>query len=187
MKQLLFDKIPKRKTFFGGSFLKNSHAKSARPISSKLPMHIVLKSSIAKGSLSFLFPKNQNTVKSILKKSAQIFHIQILEFSNNGNHLHLLIRGRNRNDIKNFIRTLSALLPRYIQNKHKGHKDIKHSSMNPPNESKKTTSFWDQRAFSRIVESYKGYFVARDYVLMNHLESLGIIPYQIRKVRYSTA
>ncbi len=191
MKQLALDSIPKRKTFFGGSFLKKSHAKVARPLSTKFPMHIVLKSSQAKGSLSFLFPKNQKIVKSLLKRASSLFRIQVLEFSNNGNHLHLLIRGHRREDIKNFLRTLSALLPRYIQGRHKGLKGRigmrNHVNALNPEASEDLVcknSFWDQRAFSRIVEGYKGYVVARDYVLMNHLESLGIISYQTRKIRY---
>ncbi len=187
MKQLVLSKIPKKKTFFGGSFLKKSHAKTARPISTKLPMHIVLKSSRAKGIYSFLFPKNQKIVKSLLKKTAHMFHIQIMEFSNNGNHLHLLIKGHSRLEIKNFIRTLSALLPRYIQNRHKGCESVLPNSRMPFYEKEKTISFWDQRAFSRIVESFKGYCVVRDYVLMNQLESLGVIPYQSRKTRNSSA
>lgn len=187
MKQLLLDKIPKRKTFFGGSTLKKSHAKTTRPLSTKLPMHIVLKSSKAKGRLSLLFPKNQKIVKNLLQRVALLFSIQVLEFSNNGNHLHILIRGHHRNDIKNFLRTLSALIPRYIQQKHKGHDSANKSPLNSPQTNINSNSFWDQRAFSRIVESYKGYFVARDYVLMNHLESLGIIPYQPRKTKYSSA
>lgn len=202
MKQLLFDKIPKRKTFFGGSLLKRSHAKSARFLSTKSPIHLVLKSSKAKRNLSFLTLENQRTVKQVLKRTAYTFKIQILEFSNNGNHLHLLIRGYNRDQIKNFMRTLSALLSRYIQKKHKGHLILTNQTSkntNPNTSSHKnrspnaqgtiadTCSFWDQRPFTRIVESHKGYFVAKDYVVLNHLEALGIIPYQPRRTRYSSA
>lgn len=179
MKQLLLNEIPKRKTFFGGTLLKKSHAKTARPLSTKNPIHLVLKSSKAKGHFSMLTLSNQRIVKRILKFSSYTFKIQVLEFSNNGNHLHLLIRGYNRNQIKNFIRTLSALLARYIQNKHKGIAKITSAPDNPQ-------PFWDQRPFSRIVEGYKSYFVAKDYVILNHLESIGVVPYRSRKAYRSS-
>jgi REP element-mobilizing transposase RayT len=166
-KQMGFDFLSARKTFFGGSLLKDSHAKKARPLSTKNPIHLVLRSSQAKGEKSFLTLRNQKIVKDVLKKTARKFHIQVLEFSNVGNHLHLLIRGFNRTEIKNFLRTFSALVARYCQDRHKG--------------SGQGKSFWDQRPFTRIVESFRGYLVAKDYVIQNHLEAMGIIPYKLRK------
>jgi hypothetical protein len=51
---------------------------------------------------------------------------------------------------------------------------------------KLTKKFWDYRPFSRVVEWSKAYRIAKDYVLLNQLEGLGIIPYQPNRLRQLT-
>ena len=53
---------------FGGALLKNSHAKTKRPFVPKLPLHLVLKSSKARGKLSFL-SHNSRITRAIEQKS----------------------------------------------------------------------------------------------------------------------
>lgn len=40
--------------------------------------------------------------------------------------------------------------------------------------------FWDYRPWTRIVEWKKAYTIAKDYVIQNHLEAIGLIPYTPR-------
>lgn len=187
MKQLNFEKIPKRKTFFGGTLLKKSHAKTSRPLSTKLPIHIVLKSSKAKGNDSFLSPRNSRIIKVLIKKTSQRFRIQVLEFSINSNHMHILAKGCRREDLKGFLRTLSALIARYVQNKHKPQKSTTKNSSSNKSSQTNESGFWDQRPFTRIVESLRGYVVAKDYVVLNQLEALGVVSYKPRRIRVSSA
>lgn len=163
--------IPKKE--FGGSLLKNSNAKKRRPLSTKVPVHLVLRSSIAKGAYSLRGPKTQYIIKNILSKQARKFGISIMEYSNNGNHLHLLVKLSNLATYKSFIRSITGLIARAATGAEKN--------------SSKNLKFWDKRPYTRLVQSFRGYKIAKDYVIQNHLEYIGVIPYTPRKTRYSSA
>ncbi|MFZ4404442.1 MAG: hypothetical protein ACOYOK_10105, partial [Pseudobdellovibrionaceae bacterium] len=91
--QLSFDSyLTKPLKEFGGSLLKKSNAKVARPISTKHAMHIVLRSDRAKGASSMLAAKNSKKIQRIIWNQAQRCGVRIYEYANVGNHLHLLLR-----------------------------------------------------------------------------------------------
>ena len=152
-----------KKTFFGGTLLKKSHAKVARPLSTKHAMHLIFRSSQARGGWSFLQPYNVKLIQNIIKRQGKTFRITLLAQKNAGTYLQFVIRGKTKNEIKNFIRTISALIARYTQRVHKG--------------SAAKKEFWDQRPFTRIVEGYTGLRVALGNIVQNELEALGVIPY----------
>jgi hypothetical protein len=46
----------------------------------------------------------------------------------------------------------------------------------------KGIKFWLYRPYTRVVVGFKrGYQIVSDYILQNHLEAIGVIPYQPRK------
>lgn len=161
-----------KKTFFGGTLLKKSHAKVARPLSTKHAMHLIFRSSQARGGWNFLQPHNVALIKKILKQQGKSFRITLLAQKNAGTCLQFVIRGKNKEEIKNFIRTISALIARYVQRVHKG--------------SAAKKEFWDQRPFTRIVEGYTGLGVALGIIVQNELEALGVIPYVSNSFKNST-
>lgn len=130
--------------------------KTKRPLINNKITHVVLKSSKAKGYLSFY--KNKQKVHSLLKERSKKYFIEILDFVNMGNHLHLKVRFKDKNRFKNFLRTFTALLARKITSAKKG---------------KVFGKFWDGLAYTRVLTSayeilgLKGYFQAnriqRDY------------------------
>ena len=79
----------KPKLEFGGSLNKKSNPKTARMISTKHAMHLVLRSDLAKGSRSLLNFRLQ--IDQILQKQANDCQVKIYQKANAGNHLHLLI------------------------------------------------------------------------------------------------
>jgi REP element-mobilizing transposase RayT len=97
------------RTEHGGS-LSSGKRKTSRPIATKRPLHIVMRSSKACGKLSFLNFQNSSAISQIIKRTTAKFHIRLFRFSNSGNHLHLLIQGSRRKDIQNFLRTAAALI-----------------------------------------------------------------------------
>ncbi len=169
------------KTYFGGSLLVGKR-KSARPLSSKHALHLILKSSFkfvggAKGSNSFL--NHQKQIQYQLDKQAKKFGVRIYRYSNVGNHLHLLIRIHSRREYKKFIRAISSLIQGIV---------TKTLGANSPNQSQKTKEiFWDYRPFSRVVSWGRDFRIATEYVIKNTLEVLGLVPYTPRKNRYSSA
>jgi len=149
---------------FGGILLKKAKNRHGRPLSTKLPIHLVLKSLQARGAFSFYKPANRTIIQHSIKTLSQRYGVQVLQFANGGNHLHLLIRLSNRFAYSSFIRALSGTIALKVTgaNKFKGLKK----------------KFWDHRPFTRIVVGWHGYQIAKDYVLLNALEALKIIPYQ---------
>jgi REP element-mobilizing transposase RayT len=149
----------------GGAYAKGKR-KTKRPFDSKKPIHLVLRSSRAKGELSML--KKQIKIKQTIDLYAKKWSVSLYRYSNNGNHLHLLLRAKNKKDFQIFLRTVSGVIARFMLNAKKGHAQ---------------GSFWDTLAFTRIAEWGVAFKKASKYVVQNILEAAGVIPHQPRKFR----
>ena len=143
--------------------------KEARPLSVKRPMHITVRSSWAKGDLSFLRRRNALFIKGLMRSLTARRAVTVYEMANSGNHLHLLLRTRTKDDLHGFMRELTARLSRFVTGARRGRPFGKR--------------FFDKLYYSRIVEWGKGYKAAKNYVVQNTLEALGIVPYTPRKSR----
>src|SRR5688500_7111394 len=69
---------------------KISNPKTARPIATKQAMHIVLKSTQARGAKSLLL--HSDDIEFILNKQADSLGITLYNTANAGNHLHIVLR-----------------------------------------------------------------------------------------------
>ncbi len=158
---------------FGGAYLKNSNPKEKRPVSTKKAMHLVLRSTLAKGPQSLL--RNNKKVSEVIYKQAKACGVKVYRFANAGNHLHLIILPSSRAAFIKFIRSVSGLIARLILKAEKG--------------AAKAVQFWDKRPFTRILEWGKDFKISSDYLLQNTLEAFGFIPFKPRKKaqRISTA
>lgn len=169
-----FDQLPKRgrkprkpRDHFGGMYLKNYNPKSERPMDSKKALHVVLRSSKATVAMSFKNHRNEQDIWDIIDKHAKRLGIKIYSYANAGNHLHLLLRAKHRDEYNAFIRTITGLIARLVSRSERG----------KPGK----TKFWDARPFSRIVSFAKREFhLAKTYLLRNTLEAIGWMPYVSR-------
>jgi len=174
IQQNLFDQLPKRGRkpnkphgHFGGRYLKNYNPKSKRPMDSKKALHVVLKSSRAVGGRSFDHDKFKAKIWDIISKHAAQKGIKIYSYANGGNHLHLLLRAKNRKEYSGFIRTITGLIARLVGATQRGRPLRK--------------KFWDARPFSRTVNfSKKEFSAAKTYLLRNTFEAIGWMPYVSR-------
>lgn len=164
---LLEDKSIKH---FGGVYLNKSHPKVARPLSIKRSMHLVMRSSKATGSYSFL--KNSRKIFDIIYKQSKLHGVKIYRYANAGNHLHLVILPRSASAYRKFIRAASGLIARLILHKERG---AAHQA------STAKTKFWDQRPYTRIVEWGRDFKSVRNYLMQNILEATGFVIYKPRK------
>jgi REP element-mobilizing transposase RayT len=165
--------IPETKKVFGGSLLKGN-AKEKRPVSTKHPMHIVLRSLKAKGNKSFLNYRNRKKVDGIVFKQAKRFGIEIWHYENVGNHLHLTVRVRHRQSFLSFLKAISGLIARFIMGCEKG------SPMND--------TFWDARPFTRIVDwGKRSIQTLKQYMHKNRLQALGFSFRGNTQIEFSTA
>ena len=121
-KQLHFLKtlnVSNKKSYGGAT---QGKRKIARPVSTKKWSHLVLKSSKAKGALSLSNPNNSFKVKSIIKKQALKHGVQITDFVNMGNHLHLKVRPLSRLGFQRFLKSTTAMIARAVTGAKKGYK-----------------------------------------------------------------
>lgn len=142
---------------FGGSLLRKKCNQVARPISCRHPMHVILKSSAARGAWSFLLPKNRQILDNTLKQMGRRYGVRIIGSGNAGNHLHLLIKCSNRTSYLSFIRALTGTMVRRICGT-----------------GALARRFFDFRPYSRVVSGGgRDFFIARAYVHLNELEGRG--------------
>ena len=122
-------------------------------------MHLVLRSSKAKGPWSFRRPRNERRLKTILEKFSTRFAVRILSFANVGNHLHLQIKLGNRHTYRPFIRAVTAAIAMAVTGASRW--------------KKVEGKFWDLRPFTRIVVGWRAVLTLRDYIAVNRLEGHG--------------
>lgn len=111
MRQTKFSFLKQYKKEFGGSLLIGKK-KTRRPLSTKAPIHLILKSSRTK-----LFHPSNNDITRILKVDAKRFDLQIYDLAVNWNHIHLLIKIPSREAYIQFIRSVTSKLVAYFTNK----------------------------------------------------------------------
>lgn len=145
---------------FGGALLKNSHAKTARPLSLKRAMHVVLSSESARGDWAFEKNKNKKIIETVLKTQGRKYGISIREIACAEENLHVLIRLRKRRSFAPFIRAVSGMLALMITGAGKTRKLKK--------------KFWDQRPWTRVLEEIQGYSVIADREIHEHLKKIGL-------------
>lgn len=162
----------------GGSSLKKRR-KIKRPLINGLQTHVVFKSSKATGNLSFY--SHKRLVAKLLKEKSRKFFIEVLDWVNMGNHLHLKIRFKDRKYVGKFLKSFSATLARKITGAKKGNRFGK---------------FWDGLVYTRVLSSkleelgIKGYFEAnhqqREYGYEErelYLKRFNQFLYRLRRVR----
>ena len=148
---------------FGGTLLRGN-AREQRPISIKRPMHLVMRSSLAKGERSFL--KKEAKIRGIIYATAYNKGVRIYRYANAGNHLHLIVKPESRQAFKRFIRAVSGLIARAVLGVERGRAQ--------------GIRFWDAKPFTRILEWGRDYKNACEYLMTNLLEAIGFQPYRPR-------
>lgn len=157
MKQMAMLK-PESKSY--GSTLRNRRkGRGTRPLSTKDSMHLVLRSSKAKGDWSFKRKENESKINSILARFSKRYYVQIISCANVGNHLHLHIQLIKRSTYKPFIRAITAAIAMAVTGASRW--------------KKLGIQFWDYRPFTRVVQGLKALTSIREYIAINQLEGLG--------------
>ena len=146
------------KNLFGGTILK-SHPKCPRPFSRKQALHLVLRSSLAKGEKSFLQKKHRKTIEALVHKQARDAGLKIFRYQNVGNHLHILVRVYYRPGLAKFLRAISGIIARKVLGAERGRGQDK--------------QFWDGRPCSRVVHWGRDYKGVLGYFEKNRLQAIG--------------
>lgn len=166
-----------------GGVLALSKRRSRRPINIKNPVHLVLRSDLAKGPRSLL--KNKTRVLRTLKKFSWRFRILVYEKAICGNHIHLVVKARSRRDLQNFFRVFAGQVAQEIlrdfplqKHEEKAFVGIRGGT---PMHLKNQRTFWSLLLYSRIVGWGRDFRGVVAYVIQNTKEALGLVAYKKRK------
>ena len=152
MKQLKMKFANNYKKQFGGELLIGKR-KSQRPLSTKKLVHLIVRSSQNK----VFIPWNRS-LENLVYRLADRFGLKIYDLSLNWSHIHAIIMIKDRKDYIGFIRALTSLLAQRIRARLVAEKTI-----------------FTLRPFTRILEWGRAFSHALDYLLINQLESVGLI------------
>ena len=139
--------------------------KSVRPIDPKQALHVVLRSSRARGELSMLHPRHCGPIQGLTQRLARRWGVRVYRYANVGNHIHLLIRVPSRAVWQRFLRELAGGIAIIVTCAKKG-------SALAPNASGR--GFWDHLAFTRIVRFGRDYENVGRYLIKNLFEAAGV-------------
>ncbi len=138
---------------FGGESLKGN-AKSARPLDSKLPIHLTLRASRSVLRVPKYFGKVEEIIRAVSLKHG----VKIYSRANVGNHLHMAIKIVHVRRWAAFIRELTGRLGLLMRGLMDGEK------------------LWLYRPHTRIVRGWKKAFeILLDYIELNRWEAEGFI------------
>jgi REP element-mobilizing transposase RayT len=163
----------------GGDLAKGKR-KTFRPIDTKQALHVVLRSSKARGELSLLHPKHCNAIERHVQKTAKRCGVRVYRFANVGNHLHLLVKVPSRPAWKRFAKQLTGGIAQIVTGARKGAalnvpmnrsvSEIKDDSL--PKSAQR--AFWDHLLFTRIVSFGRDFNGVAKYLIKNLFEAAGV-------------
>ena len=158
--------LAKERSAYGGDLLKTRAGRArGRPLSTRETMHLVLRSSKAKGEWSFRRPRNENSVNRIIDRFSVRYGVRVISMANVGNHLHMQIKLSNRFGYKPFIRAVTAAIAMTITGRNRWTQTAENSGQGE--------KFWDYRPFTTVVSSLRAVLNLRDYIRINQLEGDG--------------
>jgi hypothetical protein len=151
-----------------GGIVRKGRRKLRRPLDTKRSLHVVLRSSKARGGNSFLHRRNKGTIHLLLIDTAARYGIKIYGYENVGNHIHLVIRGRTRRCLQAFLKVFPQRLMFQVTGARKG---------------QPRGRFFDAIAYSRVVAWGREFKIVKDYLWKNRLEALGFSAMTITRWR----
>lgn len=229
MRQLDFEKRNWKYNYsHGGELRKKRAGRGARPLSSKDPLHLVLKAN--RDSVRGGLRSHQRflLINQVLKRYSKRFFIKIEQVSVQVDHIHLLIRTSRRSNFQSFFRVLSGQIAQRFQNEglmtfpnsrqdprknrnvtdtpaegfaqaqdqlngiENGNGESNGIGSSKDNRNGNGTSsgtkadapkLWKHRPFSRVVKGFKAYKTMQAYIVLNELEVLGKISYQVLRLK----
>ena len=125
-------KIAKQKDFFDsksehlanrmshGGEASKGRRKLVRPLDRNKPVHVIFKSSLAKGQYNLLNVRRRLKIDALIRQPAKKFAIKIHRTENVGNHIHFVLSFAKRGGIQSFLRTVPALIARLVTGARRG-------------------------------------------------------------------
>jgi REP element-mobilizing transposase RayT len=165
MRQLGFGFLKDYRKEFGGELLIGKR-KSKRPLSTKNPIHLVLRA-----DLKGVFNPTNRSLQKLIQSTAQEFQIKTYDFAINWSHIHLVIKLKDREDYTKFIRVLTSRLSMKVNRVMKD----KLEKENSTSRQIEIPKLFTLRPFTRILSWGKDFKNALDYQILNQMEARGLV------------
>lgn len=164
-----------------GGILRNTRAgRRARPLSSRNPIHLVLKARRECLPGGFRTPRRFKLVHEVCDRYCRRFFIKIEKMSLQGDHIHFLIRPSRRSGVQNFLRVVAGQIAQRLENENlmklEFHRRGERSAI-------EKVRLWMHRPFTRLVWGRRDYRTVMDYIQLNEKEAQGIISYRKERLR----
>ncbi|MEZ0390584.1 MAG: hypothetical protein ACAH59_00085 [Pseudobdellovibrionaceae bacterium] len=171
----------------GGILRQKRLGRGARPLSSRDPIHLVLKADRLGMRRGFRSPLAFSICERVLKRYSKKFFVKIEQKAICGDHLHLLIRITRRSLAQHFLRVVAGQIAQEFGKSNLLVTDTPHpttgSRQAPTKTEEKKTKLWKFRPFTRIVKGWKAYLTVRNYIRLNEKEAKGEIKYSKQRLR----
>ena len=100
--------------------------------------------------------RNKAKITAMVYTYAARFKVRVYQYANVGNHLHLMVKAKERKNLADFLRVLAGRVAVTVTGARKHVKRI--------------GKFWDDLYWSRLINYGRDFFNTRSYVLANELE-----------------
>ncbi len=115
MRQVLFPKPINKSLSYGGTLRQKRNGRGTRPLSSREPLHLVLKVNKEKVSRGLRTPKRFLLIHQILEKYALKFFVKVEQISVQGDHIHINLRATRRSNYQSFFRVLAGQIAQQFE------------------------------------------------------------------------
>jgi putative transposase len=175
---------------YGGRLRQERKGRGTRPLSTREPLHLVLKARRERIKTGFRVSRRFQLIHELLTRYSKRFYIKVEQISIQGDHLHLLIRTSRRSNYQSFFRVFSGQIAQRFELEGLL-TPVTDTPLSPTSGTSYRTKkirirmpgLWLLRPFTRVVRSYRAYVTVRNYIQLNEQEALGRIRYQPRRLR----
>lgn len=172
----------------GGSIAVGVRRKK-RVLSTKTPLHLVLRSDFAYGRRSLM--RHRPLIDRVLKKFSRRFRVSIYQRAIVSNHIHILIKGKTREELQNFFRVVAGHIAQEILREFPIQSWEKRARDGAPRRGEgareRANKFWQTRVFTRVMSWGRDFVNVLNYIIQNTKEALGLVKYKPRKKRWQSA
>ncbi len=99
----------------GGTLRNKRRGRTARPLSTRVPIHLVFKTDMKSLRRGLRSPLGFKIVNQTIQKFARRFFIKVEQISINHDHIHLLVRFPKRSHGRAFLRTVAGQIAQQFQ------------------------------------------------------------------------
>jgi REP element-mobilizing transposase RayT len=128
-------------------------------MNSREAIHLVMRSSWAKGTTSFRNPANKNKIESLIRTVAVKHQVLIYRKAVVGNHIHLVLKVADRRAYCAFVRSVSGQIARHVMRKQSFKNFIKQLRGDGGAQAKKKRRFRGKTSSSGSFDPGLGFYI----------------------------